>query len=128
MRPSEAGNHLNTYELLSTWSHADGFLSAKILQNLLIILKFIERFTKFLYIFGQQSFSNIIIVECNIKQDDVSNHHSQKYIHQFVECEMLRLKNAMTGYVHHAVLFHGGSITASNRPNGGLRFEFTLEK
>lgn len=30
--------------------------------------------------------------------------------------------------VKHAVMFHGGSITASNRPTGGLRFEFTLEK
>ena len=30
--------------------------------------------------------------------------------------------------VKHAVMFHGGSITASNRPSGGLRFEFTLEK
>ena len=30
--------------------------------------------------------------------------------------------------VKHAVMFHGGSITASNRPEGGLRFEFTLEK
>lgn len=30
--------------------------------------------------------------------------------------------------VKHAVLFHGGSITVSNRPSGGLRFEFTLEK
>ena len=30
--------------------------------------------------------------------------------------------------VKHAVLFHGGSITASNRPEGGLRFDFTLMK
>ena len=30
--------------------------------------------------------------------------------------------------VKHAVLFHGGGITASNRLTGGLRFEFTLEK
>lgn len=30
--------------------------------------------------------------------------------------------------VKHAVLFHSGSIAASNRPEGGLRFEFTLEK
>ena len=30
--------------------------------------------------------------------------------------------------VKHAVLFHGGNITASNRPEGGLRFEFTLMK
>ena len=30
--------------------------------------------------------------------------------------------------VKHAVMFHGGTITASNRPDGGLRFEFTLQK
>ncbi len=30
--------------------------------------------------------------------------------------------------VKHAVQFHGGTITATNRPNGGLRFEFTLYK
>lgn len=28
--------------------------------------------------------------------------------------------------VKHAVLFHGGTITVSNRPEGGLRFVFTL--
>ena len=30
--------------------------------------------------------------------------------------------------VKHAVQFHGGGITASNRPNGGLRFDFSLCK
>ena len=30
--------------------------------------------------------------------------------------------------VKHAVQFHGGTITVSNRPNGGLRFDFTLRK
>ena len=30
--------------------------------------------------------------------------------------------------VKHAVLFHGGTITVTNRPNGGLRFDFTLSK
>ena len=30
--------------------------------------------------------------------------------------------------VKHAVQFHGGTITVTNRPNGGLRFEFTLYK
>ena len=30
--------------------------------------------------------------------------------------------------VKHAVQFHGGTITVTNRPNGGLRFEFTLNK
>lgn len=30
--------------------------------------------------------------------------------------------------VKHAVLFHGGTISAANRPNGGLRFDFTLRK
>ncbi|MBO5796270.1 MAG: sensor histidine kinase [Bacteroides sp.] len=29
--------------------------------------------------------------------------------------------------VKHAVQFHGGTITASNRPNGGLRFDFVLK-
>ena len=30
--------------------------------------------------------------------------------------------------VKHAVQFHGGAITVTNRPNGGLRFDFTLSK
>ena len=30
--------------------------------------------------------------------------------------------------VKHAVQFHGGTITATNRPGGGLRFDFTLGK
>ena len=30
--------------------------------------------------------------------------------------------------VKHAVLFHGGTITVTNRPKGGLRFDFTLSK
>ena len=30
--------------------------------------------------------------------------------------------------VKHAVMFHGGTIMVSNRPDGGLRFEFTLQK
>lgn len=30
--------------------------------------------------------------------------------------------------VKHAVQFHGGTITVTNRPNGGLRFDFTIFK
>ena len=30
--------------------------------------------------------------------------------------------------VKHAVQFHGGTITATNRPEGGLRFDFSLKK
>ncbi|MBQ8367075.1 MAG: sensor histidine kinase [Alistipes sp.] len=30
--------------------------------------------------------------------------------------------------VKHAVQFHGGTITVTNRPNSGLRFDFTLSK
>ncbi|MBR5184209.1 MAG: two-component sensor histidine kinase, partial [Bacteroidales bacterium] len=30
--------------------------------------------------------------------------------------------------VKHAVQFHGGNITVSNRPGGGLKFVFTLSK
>ena len=30
--------------------------------------------------------------------------------------------------VKHAVQFHGGTIVAAKRPNGGLRFDFSLRK
>ena len=30
--------------------------------------------------------------------------------------------------VKHAVMYHGGTITVTNRPNGGLQFDFTLQK
>jgi len=30
--------------------------------------------------------------------------------------------------VKHAVMFHGGTITVSNRSDGGLRFDFSLKK
>ena len=30
--------------------------------------------------------------------------------------------------VKHAVMFHGGSITVTNSPGGGLRFDFTMKK
>ena len=30
--------------------------------------------------------------------------------------------------VKHAVMFHGGTITATNRPQGGLKFTFSLQK
>lgn len=30
--------------------------------------------------------------------------------------------------VKHAIMFHGGTITATNRPQGGLQFDFTLRK
>ena len=30
--------------------------------------------------------------------------------------------------VKHSVMFHGGSITVTNRPGGGLRFDFTMKK
>ena len=30
--------------------------------------------------------------------------------------------------VKHAEQFHGGTISVSNRPNGGLRFDFSLQK
>jgi signal transduction histidine kinase len=30
--------------------------------------------------------------------------------------------------VKHAVQFHGGNITVTNRNGGGLKFEFTIKK
>ena len=34
----------------------------------------------------------------------------------------------MKADVKTAVQFHGGTITATNRPGGGLRFDFSLRK
>ena len=44
-------------------------------------------------------------------------------------CEVLKLNLENEGYdVKTAVQFHGGTITATNRPGGGLRFDFSLRK
>lgn len=74
---------------------------------------------------------------CSIRfEDDGKGVHADQLPHLFerfyrVDKGRSRQKGG-TGLglsiVKHAVLFHGGTITVSNRPQGGLRFDFTLSK
>ncbi len=74
---------------------------------------------------------------CSIRFEDDGKGVEQKQLpHLFerfyrVDKGRSRLKGG-TGLglsiVKHAVHFHGGYITVTNRPKGGLRFEFTLSK
>ena len=74
---------------------------------------------------------------CRIRFDDDGKGVEQKHLsHLFerfyrVDKGRSRQKGG-TGLglaiVKHAVQFHGGTIAVTNRPNGGLRFEFTLSK
>lgn len=61
----------------------------------------------------------------------VKNNYLERIFERFVRIDDGRSrKNGGTGLglsiVKHAVQFHGGTITASNRENGGLQFDFTL--
>ena len=74
---------------------------------------------------------------CRIRFDDDGKGVEQKHLsHLFerfyrVDKGRSRQKGG-TGLglaiVKHAIQFHGGTITVTNRPNGGLGFEFTLSK
>lgn len=75
--------------------------------------------------------------QCHIRfEDDGKGVKDDQLTHLFerfyrVDKGRSRLKGG-TGLglaiVKHSVIFHGGTITASNRPNGGLRFDFSLKK
>lgn len=75
--------------------------------------------------------------ECRIRFEDDGKGVGQKHLpHLFerfyrVDKGRSRQKGG-TGLglaiVKHAVQFHGGTITVTNRPEGGLRFDFTLSK
>ncbi|MBE6232519.1 MAG: sensor histidine kinase [Bacteroidales bacterium] len=85
---------------------------------------------------------HIALVENNLKycriifEDDgvgVDEKNLTRLFERFYRVDKGRSRsNGGTGLglaiVKHAVMFHGGSITASNRQDGGLRFEFTLQK
>ena len=63
----------------------------------------------------------------------VPQEHLERIFERFYRVDKSRSKSTGgTGLglaiVKHAVLFHGGTIVAVNRPNGGLRFEFSLRK
>ncbi|MBR6757000.1 MAG: sensor histidine kinase [Bacteroidaceae bacterium] len=75
--------------------------------------------------------------QCHIRyEDDGKGVHSEQLPHLFerfyrVDKGRSRQKGG-TGLglaiVKHAVMFHGGTISVTNRPGGGLRFDFTLKK
>ena len=75
--------------------------------------------------------------ECHIRFEDdgcgVENKQLSRLFERFYRVDKGRSRQkGGTGLglaiVKHAVQFHGGTITASNRPNGGLRFDLTLKK
>lgn len=75
--------------------------------------------------------------ECKIRFEDdgcgVEDKQLSRLFERFYRVDKGRSrKKGGTGLglaiVKHAVLFHGGTITATNRPNGGLRFDFILRK
>lgn len=75
--------------------------------------------------------------ECKIRFEDDGCGVEEKQLHRLferfyrVDKGRSRLKGG-TGLglsiVKHAVQFHGGTISVTNRPNGGLRFDFSLRK
>ena len=74
---------------------------------------------------------------CRIRFEDdgkgVEHKHLSRLFERFYRVDKGRSRQkGGTGLglaiVKHAVQFHGGTITVTNRPNGGLRFEFTMSK
>lgn len=75
--------------------------------------------------------------ECKIRFEDDGCGVEEKQLHRLFE-RFYRVDKGRSrqkggtglglSIVKHAVQFHGGTISVTNRPNGGLRFEFSLRK
>ena len=74
---------------------------------------------------------------CKISFEDdgcgVEDNHLSRLFERFYRVDKGRSRQlGGTGLglaiVKHAVMFHGGTISVTNRPTGGLRFEFILKK
>lgn len=114
----------------------------KIKGNLSLINSIFRNLTEnaIAYSEGKNIYISLIVnneKECKIRFEDdgcgVEEHQLQRLFDRFyrVDKGRSRLKGG-TGLglsiVKHAVQFHGGTIFVSNRPNGGLSFDFSLKK
>ena len=122
--------------------HTDFNEKVKIKGNLSLINSIFRNLTEnaISYSEGKNIYISLIVnneKECKIRFEDDGCGVEEKQLHRLferfyrVDKGRSRLKGG-TGLglsiVKHAVQFHGGTISVTNRPNGGLRFEFSLRK
>ncbi len=121
---------------------ADFKEQVKIKGNLSLISSIFRNLTEnaISYSEGKNIYISLIVnneKECKIRFEDDGCGVEEKQLHRLferfyrVDKGRSRLKGG-TGLglsiVKHAVQFHGGTISVTNRPNGGLRFDFSLKK
>ena len=122
--------------------HTDFNEQVKIKGNLSLINSIFRNLTEnaISYSEGKNIYISLIVnneKECKIRFEDDGCGVEEKQLHRLferfyrVDKGRSRLKGG-TGLglsiVKHAVQFHGGTISVTNSPNGGLRFEFSLRK
>ena len=122
--------------------HADFSERVVIEGNLLLVGSIFRNLTEnsMAYSGGKNIFISLVgnnDYECRIRFEDdgcgVEEQELPRLFERFYRVDKGRSrKKGGTGLglaiVKHAVQFHGGKIVASNRPGGGLRFDFSLGK